>query len=223
MKDFVRGASRVLGVVVGFLPIAMSFGAVSVQAGISDAATVGMSVFVFAGAAQFAIVEAVRQHLPWFSIVLTALIINLRHIPMSLAAVHNLYNRFEWPKRWLLAQGLIDETFALEMSDQAEPFGYYLGMRFCCWMSWITGTWLGSQLGMQIPERWLQFALPGLFLCLLTSSVSQRWGRQVLVVLGIGIALVVATQAWGSTGTLLAIVGVAVAATLLLGTQTATE
>jgi 4-azaleucine resistance transporter AzlC len=218
MKDFLNGASRALGIVVGFWPIAMSFGAISVQAGISITATVGMSVFVYAGASQFAAVEAVRQQLPWFSIVLTMLIINLRHIPMSLAVVHQVYNRFSWAKRSLLALGLVDETFALEMSSELESFSYYLGLHLCCWVSWVAGTWLGSQVGMQIPEQWLQFALPALFLCLLTASVRQRWGQPMVIVLAVGTALVLATKMWGSTGILLAIIGVAVVASLLLKT-----
>jgi 4-azaleucine resistance transporter AzlC len=216
MKDFLRGSSRALGFVVSFFPIAMSFGAISVQAGISSVATVGMSMFVFAGASQFAAVEAVRQQLPWLSIVVTMLIINLRHIPMSLAAAHQLYNRFSWMKRWLLAQGLIDETFALEMSTPAEPFSYYIGIHLSCWASWVAGTWFGSQVGTQIPERWLQFALPASFLYLLTASVRQQWGQPIVIVLAVGIALVLVTQAWGPTGILLAVLGVAVVASLLL-------
>ncbi|MBD2462930.1 AzlC family ABC transporter permease [Oscillatoria sp. FACHB-1407] len=216
MNDFLKGASRVIGVVAGFFPIAVSFGAVSVQAGIPAIATIGMSMGVYAGASQFAAAEAVRQGLPWFSIVLTMLIINLRHIPMSLAAAQKIYNRFPWGKRWLLAHGLIDETFALNMLDEPRSFLYYLGMNVSCWSAWVLGTCLGAVVGLQIPERWLQFALPAMFLYLLTDNVRRLWGREVVVVIGIGVALALVTQSFGSTGILIAILGVAIAATLLL-------
>ena len=215
MQEFGRGYRRVLGVIAGFLPIAMSFGALSVQAGLSVATTVAMSMGLYAGASQFAAIEAVNQGLPWLSIVLTVLIINLRHIPMSLAAVHRNYQRFPFAQRWLLTHGLIDETFALEMSDEHQSFWFYIGMHIGCWSSWVLGTWLGCQVGLCLPhvglclpEQWFQFALPGLFLFLLVSNLKQRWRNEMSIVLFAGIALTLVLQSFGSTGILLAILGV---------------
>lgn len=204
MKDFLRGISRVLGVIAGFFPIAMSFGALSVQAGLSIAATVGMSMGVYAGASQFAALEGIRQDLPWLSIVVTVLIINLRHIPMSLSA-HRVYRRFGKGQQWILSHGLIDETFALEALEEPQPFPYYLGMHLGCWAAWVAGTWLGCLIGMQVPDRWLQFALPALFLCLLTDSIRHRWRRELAIVIGAGIAIALVVQPFGSTGMLIAI------------------
>jgi len=59
----------------------------------------------------------------------------------------------------------------------------------------------------------------GLFLCLLTDNLRRCRGQAVWIVMGIGIGLVLATQRLGSTGILLAIIGVAIAASLLLGNQ----
>jgi 4-azaleucine resistance transporter AzlC len=216
MKDFLQGMSRALPVVAGFLPIAMSFGAVSMQAGLSQSATVGMSVWVLAGTAQFAAIEGIRQQLSEWSIVLTMLVINLRHIAMSLAA-RKIYSRFSLAKQILLFHGLLDETFALELSEELRPFSYYIGMHLCCWAAWVIGTWLGCQLGVQIPAKWLVFALPGLFLCLLTNSVKSYGHWQILMVLAVGIALVLATKNLGSFGILLSIIGVAVVAAFCPG------
>lgn len=216
MKDFLQGMSRALPIVAGFLPIAMSFGAVSMQAGLSQSATVGMSVWVLAGTAQFAAIEGIRQQLSGWSIVLTMLVINLRHIPMSLAA-RKIYNRFSLAEQLLLFHGLLDETFALELSEELRPFSYYIGMHLCCWSAWVIGTWLGCQLGVQIPAKWLSFALPGLFLCLLTNNVINYRSREIFIVLAVGIALVLATKNLGSFGILLSIIGVAIVAAFCPG------
>lgn len=216
MKDFLQGMSRALPIVAGFLPIAMSFGAVSIQTGLSQSATVGMSVWVFAGAAQFAAIEGVRQQLSGWSIVLTMLVINLRHTAMSLAA-RKIYSRFSLVKQLLLFHGLIDETFALELSDELRPFSYYVGMHFSCWAAWVIGTWLGCKIGVQIPAKWLSFALPSLFLCLLTNNVRSYRSREILIVLVVGIVLVLATKSMGSFGILLSIIGVAVVAAFCPG------
>ena len=216
MNDFCRGGLRASGIVVGFLPTAISFGAIAVQAGVPNGGAIAMSVWVFAGASQFAAIEAIRQNLPWLSIVLTVLIINLRHIAMSLAACRLVYNRFPRWQRWLLAHGLVDETFALELSEELRPFPYYLGMHIACWASWVAGTWIGCLVGMQIPDRWLQFALPSLFLYLLINAIQALQGRAIWPVLAAGIALTLATSRSGSMGVLVAILGVAVLATVLL-------
>jgi len=218
MKEFKRGISRAFGVAVGYLPIAMSFGAVSVQSGLSDVAAVSMSLWVYSGAAQFAALEGVRQNLSWLSIVLTMLLMGLRHIPMSLAT-KGIFGKFSRIQQLVLFHGL-----ALDLSDEPRgqsqsnaSFSYYAGIHLFCWASWVIGTWLGCQLGSQLPERWLHFALPSLFLCLLSDGMSRRWSRDTLVVLGVGIALVLVTQQLGSVGILLSIIGVSVLASLLPG------
>lgn len=216
MQEFFRGGLRAVGIVLGFLPTAISFGAIAVQAGVPHGGAIAMSVWIFAGASQFAAIEAIRQNLSWLSIVLTILIVNLRHIPMSLAASRMVYSRFPRWQRWLLAHGLIDETFALELSEDPHPFSYYWGMHLACWTSWVAGTWIGSQVGMQIPERWLQFALPSLFLYLLINAIQAVQGRAIWTVLAAGVALTLATARFGSTGVFVAILGVAVLATSLL-------
>ncbi|MGG6295907.1 AzlC family ABC transporter permease [Leptolyngbya sp. AN02str] len=221
MQEFWRGAGRALGVVVGFLPIGMSLGAIAIQTKLSSAVTIFMSMWLYAGASQFALVEAAKQQLPWLSILITVLIINLRHIAMSLSA-QSVYGHFPRWQRWVLAAGLIDETFALEMTEEARSFPYYLGMHVCCWLSWVGATAIGCQLGLLLPERWLQFALPALFLCLLLANV-RRQGRGIWAVVAIALALVLMLQSFGSTGILLAILGVAIAASVLLRPQASTQ
>jgi 4-azaleucine resistance transporter AzlC len=211
MQDGWRGAGRALGIIAGFLPIAMSFGAIAAQTGLTNLTTMGMSVWIFAGASQFAAVEGVRQNLPWFSIVLTVLIINLRHVPMSFSAAQR-YARFGHWQHLLLCHGLLDETFALESAEPPQSFAYYLGMHTACWVAWICGTWLGCQFGTLLPERWLQFALPSLFLYLLMTALKSRWSRKTVGVIAIGIAIVLLTQSLGATGLLLSMVVVAIAA-----------
>ncbi len=123
----------------------------------------------------------------------------------------------------LLFHGLIDETFALELSDELRPFSYYVGMHFCCWVSWVIGTWLGCQLGVIIPTKWLLFALPSLFISLLSNGVISYRNREIFIVLGVGIALVLATKQLGSFGLLLSIVGVSVVAAFCPGLNQPTK
>lgn len=213
MREFLRGGVRALGIVAGFLPTAVSFGAIAIQAQVSVLATLGMSTWIFAGASQFAAVEGIRQGLAAVSIVLTVLVMNLRHLPMSVAIARHRYAEFPTWQRWVLCHGLVDEVFALEMSDPQRPFAYYLGMHWCCWASWIAGTWLGCVVGLQIPERWLTFALPALFIYLLVNAIRQIRHPALWPVLSASIALALLSTRLGSTGLLVSILGIAAIAT----------
>lgn len=207
MHDFFKGIYRALGVGIGYFSVAMSFGALATQVGLSMPAAVTMSIWVYAGAAQFAALEGVKQDLFWASIVLTMLLINLRHIPMSLAS-NRIFERFGRGQRLFLAHGLTDEAFALDISGKPRSQSYYIGIHSLCWLTWISGTWIGCQLGAKLPVQWLSFALPSLFICLLVDSIGDRPSREWLVV-AIGVALVLVTQSWGTLGFLLSILGVA--------------
>ncbi|MUL35943.1 AzlC family ABC transporter permease [Gloeocapsopsis dulcis] len=212
MQEFRTGCSRALGVGVGYVPIAISFGALATQSGLSDAAAVVMSVWVYAGAAQFAALEGIRQNLSWLSIVLTMLLMNLRHIPISLA-INPIFNRFDRKQQLFLAHGLTDEAFALDVSDKPRSWHYYTGIHLFCWLSWILGTWIGCQLGQQIPAQWLQFALPSLFICLLIDNI-KTWNQQIILTILTGVVLVLTLQNIGTLGILISILGVAALATL---------
>lgn len=214
MREFLRGGTRALGIVAGFLPTAVSFGAIAIQARLSVEATLGMSAWIFAGASQFAAVEGLRQGLAALSIGITVLVMNLRHVPMSLAIARHRYAQFPTWQRWLLCHGLVDEVFALEMSDPQRPFAYYLGMHCCCWGAWVAGTWLGCVVGLQIPERWLTFALPALFIYLLVNAIRQLRHPNRWIVLALSLILALGSTTLGSTGLLVSILGIAAIATL---------
>ncbi|OWY67584.1 AzlC family protein [cyanobacterium TDX16] len=213
MQEFLKGIHRALGVGVGYFPVAMSFGALATGVGLSVPAAVTMSIWVYAGAAQFAALEGVKQDLFWMSIVLTMLLINLRHIPMSLAS-ERIFNSFGLKQQLFLAHGLTDEAFALDITSKPRSHFYYFGIHILCWLSWISGTWLGCQIGAKLPVQWLSFALPSLFICLLVESIGDRLSREWLVV-AIGVGLVLVTQDWGTWGFLLSILGVTCVAVVL--------
>lgn len=179
MGEFLRGLARSAGIVAGFLPVGMSFGVLALNSDVSLPATVGLSGWLFAGASQFAVLESLLQDLPTWGAILTVIVINLRHVPMSLAAQRN-YRRLSRWQQWVLSQGLIDETFAVESVEPPRSFAFYLGLHLACWSAWNLSTVLGYRFGVLLPERWLRFALPGLFLCLLLGTLEGRRSQDTL-------------------------------------------
>src|SRR5437879_13240981 len=73
---FVEGWPVLLSVIV----VAIPFGIVARQSGLTPAEIMGMSVFVFAGASQFAMVRLFAAVAAWPIVVVTVFLINLRHL-----------------------------------------------------------------------------------------------------------------------------------------------
>jgi predicted branched-subunit amino acid permease len=78
----------------------------------------------------------------------------------------------------------------------------------------VAGTWLGCVVGLQIPECWLTFALPALFIDLLVRAVRQLRHPNRWIVLMLSLILAVASIPLGSTGLLVSILSIAAIATL---------
>lgn len=111
-SEFFAGLRSGLPVVLGYLPISIAFGIISVQSGISLFYTLLMSVMVFAGASQFMAANMLLIGSGGLEIVLATFILNLRHFIMSMS-LSNILN--EAPKKWMaiLSYGITDETFAI--------------------------------------------------------------------------------------------------------------
>jgi 4-azaleucine resistance transporter AzlC len=143
------------------------------QAGMSFTESVLMSSLVNAGSAQVAALGMWSTKLPVVSIVLTAFLVNLRHILMGAALAPRLAKHSGWqvfPSLFLLS----DETFALSVSEpvSTEGGGFLVGSGLTLFLSWICATAFGQLIGLAFPDpaRWgLDFAFPAAFAALLVS------------------------------------------------------
>src|SRR5258708_6808232 len=72
-------------VLVTVIVVGTTFGIVASRSGLSPAEIVAMSLFVFAGASQFAMLQLFKDGAAWPFIAATVLLINLRHLLMAAA------------------------------------------------------------------------------------------------------------------------------------------
>jgi 4-azaleucine resistance transporter AzlC len=135
-------------------------------------AAAAMSALVFAGSAQFIAVGLVAAHTPVAIIVLTTLIVNLRHMLYSATLLPYLK---ELPQKWKipLAFWLTDETFAVtahrfQKNDSSDcKHWYQLGSSVAMYLNWQFWCFLGLILGNRIPDAqsWgLDVAMPVTFI-----------------------------------------------------------
>lgn len=121
-----EGIRAALPLTVGLIPFGLVAGVAAVDAGLSPVAAVGMSVVVFAGAAQLAVVDLLRTDTPLAVVVLTGVVVNLR-ILMYSASIAPYFQRYGSRWKAVLAYFLTDQAYALSIAryttDPAETDG----------------------------------------------------------------------------------------------------
>lgn len=183
---------------IGVVPFGLAYGIVASQTGLSIAETTLMSLVVFAGAAQFMAVSMLQSGVSTLFIVLSTLMINLRHLLMGLSLSPYLKKQKSiW--HYLLAFGMVDESYATTIShyqssesDQGNPY-FMLGSAAGLYVFWAASSVAGGLLGHSIkdPLSWgLDFAMPATFLSLLIPQIKSK--RILTVAVAAGVAAVAA-------------------------------
>ncbi|MFC0523448.1 AzlC family ABC transporter permease [Pontibacillus salicampi] len=215
-----RGIVAGLPIVFGYVPIAITYGVLAKQAGLSLLEITSMSVLVFAGAAQFVAVSMMNAGALFAEIVLATFILNLRHFVMSFSIMERLRLA---PLKWKvpISLGLTDETFSvasLNSSEarQKEGMWFYGTMIIISYLAWIVGSFAGGVLGEVIPDALSQsmgIALYAMFIALLVPSVKAEWRIGMIALLAMiinvaayqltsnqGWSIVIATIGAGASG-----------------------
>ncbi len=181
-NELCQGTRDTVPLLVGAMPFGIIFGALAIASGLSPLATMGMSLFVFAGSSQFVATGLIAQGTGVALIVLTTLIVNLRHALYSASLAP--YTR-QLPQRWLLPLGfwLTDETYAVVINryrqKDSAPFKhwYFLGSALAMYTNWQLCTALGIVAGQQlqgIAEWGLEFAMVVSFIGIVVPMLVSR-------------------------------------------------
>ncbi|MBN1965719.1 MAG: AzlC family ABC transporter permease, partial [Anaerolineae bacterium] len=80
---FFAGVRALLPILLGTTPFGMIYGIAAIEAGLSPAEALGMSLIVFAGSSQFVAAGLFGAGAPGPVIVATTFIVNLRHMLYS--------------------------------------------------------------------------------------------------------------------------------------------
>jgi 4-azaleucine resistance transporter AzlC len=190
-----RGVRDVSPILVGIVPFGLVAGVAAVDAGLSPLQAVGLSMVVFAGASQLAIVDLLSRNAELAVVFLTAVVINLRMMMYS-ASIAPHFRSFRSGWKAVTSYLLTDQAYALSIARYAEDGlsaterrHYYLAVAASLWSVWQVCTVLGVLLGTGVPDSWgLAFAVPLVFLALLVPAVSTR-PSAVAAVVGGGVAV----------------------------------
>lgn len=167
-------------VILGIIPFGIACGIMGLTANLSGLETISMSIIVFAGAAQFIGITMLGAGITgWGIIILTTLLVNLRHLIMGSSLAPHMM-KLPFPLQALLAFLLTDETYAMTVSrihKDSYSALYQLTASITFYLVWILSTVVGVVLGGYIPDplTWgLDFAMPATFLVLLIPHLIDR-------------------------------------------------
>lgn len=181
-RAFIQGMTAALPIVIGYLPIALTYGLLARQADIPILHIVLMSALVYAGASQFMAVNMIAAGAGAIEIVFATFILNLRHFIMGLSLM-NLLKRIPPIYKLFVSAGMTDETFALASIKQKEATAerghlYATGLVLAAYASWVLGSLTGALLADLIPpsiSQSMAIALYAMFIGLLVPSIRKEF------------------------------------------------
>jgi 4-azaleucine resistance transporter AzlC len=197
-SELLHGIRDELPILIGVLSFGMIYGVSALSAGIPASIAQAMSCIVFAGSAQFVIAQLIRSGAPSPVVILTAFIVNIRHMLYS-ASMAPYTRRLHPLWKWLLAYLLTDEAYAVTIShyqksgDGAQDHWYFLGAGLALWTTWQLSTAAGIFLGGQIPASWsLDFTSTLTFIALVVPALKDHASTIVALAAAITALLVIA-------------------------------
>ncbi|MBP0942755.1 AzlC family ABC transporter permease [Pseudomonas alliivorans] len=146
------GFKQLLPISMFVVVVAIAFGLAAAQAGLSEASTLLMSILVFAGAAQFAVLDLWGQHVPVMPLVITVFAINARHLLMG-ATLYPWLRELPRAKRYGVMMVVSDANWAMSMqafNSDKRGMGLLFGGGLALWSAWSLGSWLGLKFGSVI-------------------------------------------------------------------------
>ena len=193
--EMMRGVRAGLPVAVGYVPMAVAFGVLATQTGLSFWQAGAMSLFVYAGASQFASLGLLAGGASAVAIILATLVLNFRHFLMSVALSRRLPLDRRGSAAWVaplgLGFGITDETFVVSTLDHELTPPFFLGLILTAYLAWLSGTLIGAGFSSLIPaviSRGMGVALYAMFIAILIPGVRKSWINGAVAVAGAMIA-----------------------------------
>jgi 4-azaleucine resistance transporter AzlC len=191
--QFFAGVKDTSPLLIGAAPFGIIYGVLATGAGIPVVMAQAISLIVFAGSAQFAIVSILGVGGALASAILAAVLLNARYAPISVSlAPVFVGGRL---RRLLESQLIVDESWAMSRrADGAYDRALLVGAGLVLYVCWVGGTVVGALLGDALgdpADLGLDAAFPALFLAILVPQVRSRRALAAAVLGGtIALALI---------------------------------
>lgn len=217
LARFTRGVRLGFPILLGYVPVGMTFGVLARKIGFSSLQAVVCSATALAGAGQFIALSVLAAGGGVLAVLAATVVVNLRYVLFGATLAPRL-GRVPQALRPFLAFTLTDETFAVNTADARtagiDPVSA-LGVGAIAWLGWVSGTAFGALASGAIPDPsrfGAEFAMPAMFTALLVGQIETR-SHAYAAAIAAAVALTTAAVLPGTWGvTIGAVVGAAIAA-----------
>lgn len=180
---FNNGLRAGLSIAIGYFPVALTFGLLAKTTGLSLIEATAMSIFVFAGAAQYISLSLITAGVDPLLIVMNTFIVNIRHFLMT-ASLNEKMQPAPKPVKAAYAFGVTDETFSVIATSKQDKVSsaHAFGVIVIAYGSWVVFTAVGHVIGANLPlflQAAMSIALYALFIALLVPSM--KGNRKVVL------------------------------------------
>ena len=190
---FLQGIRHGMPICLGYFSIAIAFGIQAVNIGLFPVQAWMMSMGIFAGAGQFALLLLLASGAGVLEATLTIFVVNLRYALLSFSLAQRLADHIPTGIRALMGFGLTDEVYAVAVvQPERVNAAYYAGLALISYLGWNAGTLLGATLGQLLPEvlrRALSISIYAMFLAIVVPPMRQEKPMAVAVLLAMGFSV----------------------------------
>ncbi len=174
-KIFLRAFKNTIPVLTGYLMLGFGFGMILKAKGLSLIWALVMSLTMYSGSMQYAGVGLIAGGASYFTIAITTLMVNARHLFYGISLIDKYKNT--GLKKLYLMFALTDETYSLivseneDMPENKKPL-YYFFVTLLDHIYWISGGLLGALTGtvVKFNTKGLDFVLTALFVTIFTEQ-----------------------------------------------------
>ncbi len=190
-----KGFIAATPIMLGYFPVAMAFGLLANNIGINMIETLLFSILVFAGASQFMALDLISAGVLYGNIILSTLLLNLRHMMMS-ASLALKIKESRRSRLLFIAFGVTDETFAVaSLSEEEITTPFILSLNGFSYLAWVGGTISGYLVGAILPkavQSSLGIGLYAMFVAIITPEIRKSLRVLALFALSGGIYFIIA-------------------------------
>ena len=170
-SDFKYIISVTIPILLGYIPLGIGFGLFASQSGLPIIVSALMCIFMYTGAGQYLAVGLFAVNASFSSILITEILLNLRHIVYGLSLIRE-FDGIGKCKPYLIF-ALTDETYSIltntKCPQNIDKKKFYLGVSALNHFYWVTGSLIGAFLGKILQSKTnidfggIDFALTALF------------------------------------------------------------
>lgn len=186
-----RGAAANIPLAISAITYGGVLGVLSAQKGVTWAEMSAMNILMFAGSAQFVMVDMWQAPLSVAAISIAVFIINLRYLLIG-ASLQPVFSGHSFLNKICFMHLVADENWAVTIAEHrksgTDPF-FLLGGGLLLLCAWSSGTLAGNLLGSFIsqPEKYaLDFAFTAVFAAL---TLSLWRGKEDIVPWSVAVVL----------------------------------